>query len=153
MRSMLELLHYLTFIGDSVVGSLVHPTTDGTGMEAVAAASKHAGTMKFDEFPEWIEKERTAIISMLEPLSEEDILTRQTSLPWGQPIALYDGITNNAMRYFCAYRHQLFLYARMCGVKIGTSNNWRGVDTAPPAPKTEAPKEDMVEAESGAAVA
>jgi len=128
MRPTIHLMQYLTFIGGSTVKHFVNPTADrAAAVGPIMEASKNSSAVTFDSFPEAIEREKHEIAKLLENVTEEDLLNKKTYAPWGGPdITLYDALDGITMRYLTAYRHQLFLYAKMCGADINTGDNWRG---------------------------
>ena len=144
MRTTEELMQYLSNIGKATIGHLVNPPADrASAMPAAIAASKAAAaTVTFANFSEMIELEKTEISKYFADITDED-LNRKTYMYFNpsQDITLLDGLLY-ATRFLCAYRHQLFMYAKMCGADIATINNWAGMD-APPAAVKEAVEEEV----------
>lgn len=128
MRSTLELLQYLTHIGGTMTQHFVDPLVDhDQARERYIASANRSKTVTFAEFPEVMEREKAAIRSAFETINDSD-LTKPTYHPFNpQEITLFEGLMT-VQRYLTAYRHQLFLYAKMCGAEINTRNNWAGVD-------------------------
>lgn len=140
MRSTLELMQYLCYIGKTMVDHFVNPLSDQAlavdNYRAKAKWSTEAVT--FENFPELIEREKEEIRKTLSHLRDED-LVRLTYHPFSkEDTTLFDALLT-VVKYLCAYRHQLFLYAKMCGAEINTGNNWRGVDSQPAAAKPAVP--------------
>jgi len=134
MRPTIHLMQYLCFIGRAMIRHLIDPPADRSKSEDVirelSAWSGEAVT--FENFPERIEEEKKEIREALSKLTDAD-LTRITYHPnTRQDITLFEGLTNIQIKYFAAYRNQLFLYAKMCGANINTMNNWFGVDAPMP---------------------
>ena len=128
MRSTLELLQYITYIGGTMVRHFPNPPADHEeARNRYRADSTASKTMTFSEFPTTIEREKKAFTDILSKLTDAD-LTRTTYHMWSnedQP--LFDALLT-VVRYLTAYRHQLFLYAKMCGAEISTPNNWYGME-------------------------
>jgi hypothetical protein len=132
MRPTIHLMQYLTFIGISTVKHFVNPMADRAAAGGpIMEASKNSGAVTFENFPEAIEREKQQIAELLANVTDNDLLTKKTYPPWGGPdILLFDALMGITMRYLTAYRHQLFLYAKMCGADINTRDNWRGLGSA-----------------------
>jgi hypothetical protein len=131
MRSTLDLLRYLAFIGTSGVETLHN---GGWGipenidkLRARSAATKELG---FADIPTAIEKEKHHIKELMSAITPED-LEAETTYPWGEKVKLGRALLEAPLKYLTAYRMQLFLYAKQNGAEIGTANNWRGVDPKP----------------------
>lgn len=131
MRSTIDLLRYLAFIGTSGVETLYN---GGWGipenidkLRARSAATKELG---FADIPAAIEKEKHHIKELMSVITAEDLET-ETTYPWGEKEKLSRALLEAPLKYLTAYRMQLFLYAKQNGAQIGTANNWRGVDPKP----------------------
>lgn len=131
MRSTIELLRYLCFIGTSTVETLhkggwgVQENIDKLRARSVATKELH-----FADIPAAIEKEKHAIKGLVHAITDED-LEKDTVYPWGDKAPLKRALLESTLKYLTAYRMQLFLYAKQNGAEIGTANNWRGVDPKP----------------------
>ncbi len=128
MRTTLELMQYLTFIGGTMTNHFVHTSEDREqARNRYREQSKASKEMKFDEFPARIEREKEHLHSIYDSITDHD-LTRPTYHPFsGDETTLFEAL-HTVSKYLCAYRHQLFLYAKMCGAEINTRNNWYGLD-------------------------
>ncbi|HEY3875168.1 MAG TPA: DinB family protein [Candidatus Kapabacteria bacterium] len=128
MRSTLELLQYLTYIGGTMIRHFPNPPTDHEeARNRYRADSTASKTMSFSEFPTTIDREKKAITDILSKLTDAD-LARTTYHMWsGEESSLFDSLFT-IVRYLTAYRQQLFLYAKLCGAEISTPNNWYGRD-------------------------
>lgn len=113
MRSTLELLQYIASI---------YYVTNPIDREEYREASSIA----FEEFPKLIEERKNELHRMFLDITDSQLTEVSES---------DTGIFNNLtyiMRVLTAYRHELFLHAKMCGADIYTSNNWRGHDMPKP---------------------
>ena len=136
MRTTVELMGYLSYIGQSTVAHFVENPEDRSLYlpKAYALTEQVKETVTFTNFSEALEEEKESIKKSFENWTDEDVLTKMTYYPWsGQDCSLFSGL-NTTLQFLTAYRHQLFLYAKMRGATIGTRNNWGGVD-APAAVK------------------
>ena len=134
MRNTVQLMQYLTYIGKAMVRQYVTtPADPEAARNAYRADAKWATeNVTFENFSDMIELEKKEISDMLAGISDAD-LERETYHPFsGDVFSLYEGLFTT-IRYVCAYRHQLFLYAKMNGAEINTLNNWYGKDPAPKA--------------------
>ncbi|MDP4198352.1 MAG: hypothetical protein Q8922_04460 [Bacteroidota bacterium] len=132
MRSTLELQQYLCYIGKTMTGHFVNPAEDKSlAVDNYRAKAKWSTeSVTFENFPEMIEREKEEIREVLSHVSDAD-LTRMTYHPFSkEETTLFDALLT-VTKYICAYRHQLFLYAKLSGAEINTRNNWYGVDAAP----------------------
>jgi hypothetical protein len=131
MRPTIHLLQYLCYIGKAMIRHFVDtPENHDTARKNYRELSKWSGeAVTFENFPEMIEQEMTEIQSLLAGLTDAD-LHRTTYHMWSEEeYPLIEGLFTT-MKYICAYRHQLFLYAKMCGADINTLDNWYGKDSS-----------------------
>ncbi len=132
MRTTVQLMQYLTYIGKAMVRQYITTPADPDAARNAYRADAKWSTenVTFENFSDMIELEKKEIIDMLASLSDAD-LQKESYHPFsGDVFSVYEGLFTT-VRYLCAYRHQLFLYAKMCGAEIGTVNNWYGKDPAP----------------------
>jgi hypothetical protein len=131
MRSTLELMQYLTFIGGTMANHFVHTSEDREAARAqYRENSKTSKAMTFDQFPEFIEREKEQLHALYDNITDAD-LTRMTYHPFSnEESTLFEALLT-VTKYLTAYRHQFFLYAKMCGAQISTPNNWYGMDPKP----------------------
>jgi hypothetical protein len=132
MRSTRELLSYIAFIGSASVETYIN---SGWAKEEniirMKAVRDTTNKIKPEDFVAIIEEEKKKITHLLDPLTDDDLLTIETTHPWGEKVKLIEALLNNSLKYLAAYRLQLFMYAKMWGAEIGTPNAWRGVDVKP----------------------
>src|SRR5665213_985101 len=140
MRTTTELMQYLAFIGGTMTQHFINPPTDHEAARTTYRANSKDSkeTVTFENFHEAIEREKNAIREAYSGIADAD-LSRNTYHMWSnEESSLFDSLLTVA-RYLTAYRHQLFLYAKMCGANISTPNNWYGMDPKPaPVKKAEA---------------
>ena len=140
MRSTVELMQYLTYIGGTMTKHFINSPVDHeeARLKYRANAKLSADSMTFENFSEWIEREKNEISEDYATINDAD-LARMTYHPFsGDENTLFESLLT-VNKYLCAYRQQLFLYAKMCGANINTRNNWYGLDAQPaPVKKAEA---------------
>jgi len=134
MRSTKELLQYLSRTASITIESFA--SGGWCVPENIARVKERraiAATLDPKDFVTIVEEEKRLITDLLKPFSDHDLLTMETVLPWGVKVKLVEALLNNSLKYMAAYRLQLFLYAKMWGAEIGTSNAWVGRDPKPKA--------------------
>ena len=129
MRSTKELLHYIAFIGSASVATYVNGGwAKQENIERMKAIREATNSMDVESFVAILEEEKRKLTDILTPLTDEDLLTIETTQPWGTKVKLIEALLNNSLKYLAAYRLQLFTYAKMWGAEISTPNAWRGID-------------------------
>jgi hypothetical protein len=140
MRSTVGLMQYLCYIGGTMTSHFINPPVDHeeARLNYRANAKNTTDNVTLANFSEWIEREKETIREAFASITDAD-LSRMTYHMWsGDETSLFESLLT-VNQYLCAYRHQLFLYAKMCGAQISTPNNWYGRDPQPaPVKKAEA---------------
>jgi hypothetical protein len=134
MRSTLELMQYLTYIGGTMTKHFVNPSEnrDEARDKYRANAKNASANVTFENFSEHIDREKNDIREVFSGITDAD-LSRMTYHPFNnEESTLFEALLTVA-RYLTAYRHQLFLYAKRNGAEIGTLNNWYGREMSQPA--------------------
>ena len=128
MRTMLELLQYLTVCGIGPARSLIEGSWD-VAQGLVAAANE----LKFGEIQPALENQLEDMTSLIKGVSQEDLETKQIEYPWGGSEPLGAALVNTAYTFMSAYRLQLFTYVKASGQKdLNTMNAWLGQDVQIP---------------------
>ncbi len=130
MRSTRELLQYLSFIGAATAALYCNGGYTPENIPSLRDARELVADAKPEDFPQLIEKQKKDIITILAPITDYDLFHRMTQQPGGGEATLLFALLNNSTKYLTGYRMQLFLYAKLNGAEIGTSNAWRGADAA-----------------------
>ena len=126
MRTTLELMQYLTRCGRGPIRGIVLGDWDGK------KRAEEAGNVTLDTFSAAIDKQIEDIRSVLAEASDQDLLTREVTFPWGATSIMGIGIINTSLKFLTGYKMQLFIYAKQQGLtSLKTSNLWRGEDTLP----------------------
>ena len=123
-RSTTELLRYLAICGIAGIRSL-----DESNWKLFREMEAEMATMKPEDFPAAMDKQKAAIMKFFDSVSEKTLETKDAALPAGGTIKLGEGILGLPFKWIPAYRLQLLLYAKACGcANIGTANAWMGMD-------------------------
>ena len=130
-RTTLELLRYLSMCGCASTDVLVHDSD----WKLWKPYGEKSATLKGEDFPAAMDEQGAIIIKMIEGIPEGDFHSRIVKHPSGEEMPLGIGLIRMPYSWLVAYRMQLFLYLKQMGIDIGTSNNWRGKDKAPPVAK------------------
>lgn len=136
MRSVRELLQYLTYIGGVVTDTFLHSTDHAADMTRLRGSIKDPKEIDVSNFHQLIEDQKSKITELFSNVSDEDLQSKKCFHPWGEEVSLFDGILNGPVKYLASYRMQLFIYLKQLGQDVNTANNWRGIDWKP-APKPE----------------
>jgi len=126
-RSTLELLRYLSFCGIGAARTMVTGTWD-----EYKALEARAAEMAPEEFPAAMERQQSELSACFAEISDEDFAKKEATLPWGNTVKLGRALMDLSLLWMCAYRMQLFLYAKAAGNdQINTANCWVGTDWKP----------------------
>ena len=128
-RSTIELLHYLSIMGPT----LVRAAKAGGFDPAVWTANlKAAEARDFDQTLAAIAAQKDDFATLISGMSD-DAMRAEIEM-FGQKSSVGAFLVNTVFGGYAAYRTQLFVYLKACGrVELSTMNLWAGVD-APPAP-------------------
>ena len=123
MRSTLELLQYLTVIGSVMPAFWIQPAEPFN--EFFANRTKAAMEVNEDNFVEAMDKQLTEIHSLFSGITDEVLLNKEISFPWGSTAALGDAILGTSVKFITAYKMQLYLYLKMSTDQtLGTADAW-----------------------------
>ncbi|MBS1904229.1 MAG: hypothetical protein JSS75_11030 [Bacteroidetes bacterium] len=133
MRSVPELLHYLSYIGSSSLAVFLAGGFVPENMSIFREARERTANLTRGDFHDAFETEKHAITEALASVTDEDLYSRPSLQAGKIEGSLLDAILNGSVKYLASYKMQLFLYAKECGAEVSTPNNWRGVDPVPTA--------------------
>lgn len=131
MRSVPELLHYLSYIGSSSLAVFLAGGFTPENMPIFREARERTANLTRADFHDAFEAEKHAITKALASVTDEDLYSRPSLQAGKIEGSLLDAILNGSVKYLASYKMQLFLYAKECGAEVSTPNNWRGVDPVP----------------------
>jgi hypothetical protein len=124
MRSIAELLRYLTIVGKAMpVYWLNNEEPDfGAFFSIMDTASK---AMMPEQFPAAMDEQMATIRELFNDISEVDLLNRIVVYPWGGEAPLGEAITATSIKFLTGYKLQLFLFLRLCDdQKLTTPDAW-----------------------------
>ena len=127
-RTMLELLQYISHFA-KLEASAVY---SGKAMTHFQDEMKSAYQMPAEKFPQMMDAQAEELKNIFSKISDKELAAEVDLFGRGfsQPRALW--FLNLILKSLTAYKMQLFLYLKACGVaNIGTSNLWRGEDVKP----------------------
>lgn len=123
-RSTLELLHYLSFMGPTMVKAA---RDGGFEPDAWGAEVKAAAGRDFDQTVDAIASMADSFARTLGEMKDADF--RADLVMFGHPGTKGSFLVNTVLCGYAAYRTQLFLYLKACGrEELGTMNLWAGMD-------------------------
>ncbi len=123
-RTTLELLRCLSVCGIAGIHAM-----EADDLKLVTQRVAEAGTMRAEEFPGAMERQKQQIAAWFDRMDEATLETHQARVPGWGAIPLGLAILNAPLKWLTAYRMQLFLYAKATGAaEIGTANAWAGMD-------------------------
>ncbi|MEE9393549.1 MAG: hypothetical protein V3W41_13695 [Planctomycetota bacterium] len=127
MRSTKELLVYLGTCGWLPAYCAIH------GWDKFKEVYEESGDADVvpSDFPAQLDRQLAKIESILVEVSDEDLVSRKVAYPWGGEAMLGEVLVNTTLKFYAAYRMQLFLQAKAAGAKeLSTQNCWLGQDPA-----------------------
>ena len=94
-----------------------------------AKMEEQASTLGPADFPAAMESQKEQLRELFATVTDEEIASREAELPWGETTSLGNALLSLPFRCLCAYRMQLFLYAKAAGnFDLKTPNCWIGMD-------------------------
>ena len=120
---MLELLQYLAHAGISSAKAVITGSWSNATDEFEAAESVTLAT-----FPVAIDRAYASLETLLGETTDAHLTDTQFTLPWGQEVSVGAALIDLALKFFVAYRLQLFLYVKATAdPKVWTPDCWAGV--------------------------
>ena len=122
MRSTIELMQYVSGIGAVMLRWFVK---DDLTPEEWVKIREHRKTLTRENFKDFLDKQMEDIIMYMNMISEEDMNTKEVTLPSKEKMVLGTAIINAPIKWLAAYRYQLFTYLKMNGRSdISTKEAW-----------------------------
>ena len=124
VRSILELLQYLSIIGSTMLDYWLKK--DDTDFNAFFnAKTATAKAMSPEQFLTAMDDQLIAIKHLFNEITEEDLLNKETAYPWGGTEPLGQAIIATSIKWLAGYKLQLFLFIKLCDdQKLGTADAW-----------------------------
>jgi hypothetical protein len=127
-RSLLELIQYMT-----TMAAVPTVFTVKGNWDHAEEMEKSAEAVTVETFADEMDRQMALIEETIADLDETAAATAPSSMPWGTPTTVAQGLMDMSLKTLVAYRMQLFLYIKSCGVAdIGPANCWAGVDMPQP---------------------
>jgi len=128
-RSTLELLHYLSFMGPTMVKAA---RDGGFDVAAWGAEQKAAEGRNFDQTVDAISAMSDSFARILGEIEDDEF--RADLEMFGRLATKGSFLVNTVLCGYAAYRTQLFVYLKACGREdLSTMNLWAGMDSPPAA--------------------
>jgi uncharacterized damage-inducible protein DinB len=129
MRSILELLQYLTFASYEFAMAMINDTFKTNDWANYTKAEKEAKELKPEQFSEAMDKQIENFRKFLDGLSDDDLTNKKVVTGWSLNDTLGANLIDMSLKTITAYRMQLFLYLKMtCAPELHSGNNWSGMD-------------------------
>ncbi len=130
-RSMLELMQYMTCMAIVPVRYILSGSWEG-----LESLEEEAGSITAETFVSEMDRQMGMIEEALADLDEAEAETAPATMPWGTPTTVSAALMDMVLKCFTAYRMQLFLYLKSCGLTdLGPAQCWVGVDPQSPSPE------------------
>ena len=123
MRSMEELLQYLTWIGIATVAHCLNNVPDGA-TDAYTYYAERNESIPPEMFPAAMDAQMKEIRTAMAEITDEDLITRKVNYPWGVEAPLGEAIVEIAIKWLASYKMQLLLYIRMVGDSKTVATDW-----------------------------
>ena len=125
-RTLLELLQYVT------CGPLIATKNLQTmNWDHAPGLSEQSQKVDLAGFNAAMDAQMDAIEECISDLDDAALAAKECTMPWGVSCTGGEALVNMGLKTLVAYRMQLFLYLKSCGVELRTHNCWLGQD--PPA--------------------
>lgn len=119
-RSTLELMQYISAVGSGIMKSILDGDT-----KSWAVYDEFRKSVNVENFSEKMDEELADMKENFAKFSDSDF-AKEADFYGKAPVAEH---MINILRNFAAYRMQLFLYIKACGVSVNTMNLWGGMDS------------------------
>jgi hypothetical protein len=122
MRSTYELMQYLSAAGSFVLRWFID---NDITPEVRQKLTETRASLTLENFPARIDEQWKVIKGYIEPLTEEELITREVELPWKEKMPLGQAIINCPIKWLAAYRMELFMNLKMSGKsELATKDAW-----------------------------
>jgi hypothetical protein len=124
LRSILELLRYLTIVG-SAMPIYWLKKSDAHFYEFFGVIDKESKTMFHERFLSAMDEQMATIRNLFDEISEDDLITKEVVYPWGGKAPMGEAITATTIKFLTGYKLQLFLFIKLCdNQKLTTDDAW-----------------------------
>ena len=124
LRSILELLRYLTIVGSTM--PLYWLKEDDTDFNTFfSAIDTVARAMPYERFLTDMDAQMATIRDLLDQISEDDLMNKEVVYPWGGTAPWGEAIITTSIKFLTGYKLQLFLFIKLCDdQKLTTPDAW-----------------------------
>jgi len=127
-RTIIELLRYITWCGLGTLKTFIDGDEDSPNYEMYKELLEKSKSMRFEDFPEAMNKQLEEIKILFEKFDDKDLLEKMVMMPNQEKYPLGESIIDTSVKHLTAYRMQLYIYLKILGVKLNTVNCWLGED-------------------------
>ena len=128
MRTVFQLLKYVTWCGLATIKSFIEGDEDSPNFEMYKELSEAAQNFKSENFNDAMDAQLSSIKKIFDKFNDEELLSRRVMMPFGDKLPLGEAIVKTTIKHMTAYKMQLFLYLKILGAEINTVNCWLGED-------------------------
>lgn len=122
VRTTHELMQYLSGVGSTVLRWVVKNDLSPEDRAAIRERNSH---VTIQDFPQRLAEQLEVVRSIMNDVTEEELLTKEVELPWKEKLPMGAGIMATAMKFLATYRMQLFLNLKLNGrPELGTKEAW-----------------------------
>lgn len=122
IRTTHELMQYLSGLGYTILRWMVK--NDLTPEDRARMREGNAN-VSIEDFSQRLDTQLDLIRGIMNEITEEDLITKEAIMPWGEKLPLGAGIMNTAVKFLASYRMQLYLNLKMNGrPHLSTREAW-----------------------------
>lgn len=126
IRSINELLQYLSVCGTNTIGYWYRPDTSVDFRTYVSVAAADAKNITPQNFVGAMDKQIELVTKQFDKITEEELLNKEVDYPWGEKAKLGEAIINTSIKWLTGYKVQLFLKLKMSSdQELKTPDLWR----------------------------
>lgn len=127
-RSVLELLQYISHAGITSTEYIKNGNWNHGRQNA-----ENAAKVNLSNFAQMMDQQMSKIEKVVNDAGEAKLAETRITLPSGATVTGDVALMNLPFRFLSAYRMQLFLYLKGCGLhELSTPNCWNGVEPQTP---------------------
>lgn len=121
-RSNIELMRYLSGLGANMLRWFID---NDLSPEEWVKIREHQKTLTIENFPARLDEQLATVKRYMDAISEEDLLTKEITLPSKEPMLLGMAIMNAPIKWLASYRLQLFVNLKLNGHQhLSTKEAW-----------------------------
>jgi hypothetical protein len=124
IRSILELLQYLGFIGSCMLSYWLK-RDDSDFQTFFDKKNAVAKAMSHEQFLRIMDEQMATIKDLFTQINEDDLFNKEITYPWGGKAPLGEAIIATSIKWLSAYKLQLFLFIKLSeDIKLTTADAW-----------------------------